>query len=121
MMTRRHWPLLSVVRPAAPSAATEQWRLRLAGERFATTPPRLRGPVGCSKCRQTGYSGRSTIAELLVMNDRLHRLVCESATDTALDAAGREAGMMSMYQNGMRKAWRGETSVEEVLRVTRVD
>ncbi len=106
---------------AAPNAATEQWRLRLAGERFATTPPRLRGPAGCSKCRQTGYSGRSTIAELLVMNDRLHRLVCESATDTALDAAGREAGMMSMYQNGMRKAWRGETSVEEVLRVTRVD
>ncbi|QGM48045.1 type II/IV secretion system protein [Methylocystis heyeri] len=106
---------------AAPNATTEQWRQRLAGERFATSPPRLRGPVGCPKCRQTGYSGRSTIAELLVVNDRMHRLVCEKANDTALDEAARQAGMMSMYQNGMRKAWRGETSVEEVLRVTRAD
>ncbi len=106
---------------AAPNATTEQWRQRLAGERFATTPPRLRGPVGCPKCRHSGYSGRSTIAELLIMNDRLHRLVCETATDAALDGAAREAGMLSMYQSGMRKAWRGETSVEEVLRVTRVD
>ncbi len=106
---------------AAPNAATEQWRARLSGERFAEGPDLLRAPVGCAKCRQTGYSGRATIAEFLTMDDRMHRLVCNSATDTALDVAAREAGMMSMYQNGMRKAWRGETSVDEVLRVTRMD
>jgi general secretion pathway protein E len=105
---------------AAPSVLTEQWEQKLAGESFAKGPAQLKAPVGCPKCRNTGYSGRSTIAELLVLDDRLHRLVCDSATDAALDAAARAAGMQSMYENGMSKAWRGETSVEEVLRVTRI-
>ena len=54
------------------------------------------------------------------MNDQIHRLVCKSATDSDLEAAARKAGMTSMYQNGMAKAWRGETSVDEILRVTRM-
>ena len=37
-----------------------------------------------------------------------------------METAARKAGMTTMYENGMSKAWRGETSVEEVLRVTRI-
>jgi general secretion pathway protein E len=98
-----------------------QWRARLADEPFATQPERLRAPAGCAQCRNSGYFGRATIAELLVMNDQLQRLVCDAAPDSTLEAAARSAGMTTMYQCGMSKAWRGETSVDEVLRVTRMD
>jgi general secretion pathway protein E len=106
---------------ATPLPAREQWRARLSAEPFAATPERLSAPVGCSHCRQSGYSGRSTIAELLVLNEPIRRLVCASSPDAELEAAAREAGMATMYQCGMAKAWRGETSVDEVLRVTRMD
>jgi general secretion pathway protein E len=106
---------------AAPLETSAQWRTRLAGEQFSREPERLRAPGGCPHCRNSGYSGRSTIAELLVMNERMQRLVCESSPDTVMEAAARDAGMATMYQCGMAKAWRGETSVDEVLRVTRMD
>ena len=106
---------------ATPLETRDQWRAQLAGEEFASEPERLSSPKGCPHCRNLGYSGRSTIAELLVMNDRLQRLVCENVPDAALEAAARESGMTTMYQCGMGKAWRGETSIEEVARVTRMD
>jgi len=106
---------------AQPLETRAQWRTRLAGEAFAKEPERLHGPKGCAQCRNSGYSGRSTIAEILVMNEAMQRLVCESAPDAKLEAQARAAGMTTMYQCGMGKAWRGETSVDEVMRVTRVD
>jgi general secretion pathway protein E len=106
---------------AAPLETRDRWRAQLAAEVFATEPERLSSPKGCPHCRNLGYSGRSTIAELLIMNERMQRLVCENATDAALEAAARGNGMTTMYQCGMAKAWRGETSVEEVARVTRMD
>ena len=106
---------------AKPLDTRDQWRTRLAREKFAREPERLKAPVGCAYCRNSGYSGRSTIAELLLMDERMQRLTCESSPDGVLEGAAREAGMATMYQCGMAKAWRGETSVDEVLRVTRVD
>ena len=105
----------------SPLETRAQWRAQLAAEAFAREPDRLSSPRGCAHCRGLGYSGRSTIAELLVMNERMQRLVCENAPDASLEAAARESGMTTMYQCGMGKAWRGETSVEEVMRVTRMD
>jgi len=56
-----------------------------------------------------------------VMNETIQRLVCESASEARLESEARDAGMTTMYQCGMAKAWRGETSVDEVMRVTRMD
>jgi general secretion pathway protein E len=106
---------------AAPMETRAQVRAQFAGEAFAAGPDRLSSPRGCAQCRNTGYSGRSTIAELLIMNERMQRLVCESAPDAQLETAARESGMTTMYQCGMTKAWRGETTIEEVARVTRMD
>jgi general secretion pathway protein E len=105
---------------AAPLDARAQWRERLSRETVTDTPERLSQPKGCPQCRGLGYSGRSTIAELLVMNDQMQRLVCQNVSDATLEGAARESGMTTMYQCGMTKAWRGETSVDEVLRVTRM-
>ncbi|KAF2992325.1 GspE/PulE family protein [Methylocystis sp. MJC1] len=106
---------------AGPLETRTQVRAQFAGEAFAKGPDRLSSPRGCPNCRNLGYTGRSTIAELLIMNERMQRLVCESAPDAQLEAAAREAGMITMYQCGMTKAWRGETTIEEVARVTRMD
>ncbi len=83
-------------------------------------PADIRQPRGCAQCGGTGFSGRSTIAELLPVDAEIHRLVLAAASDAQIDAAAREAGMISMYASGAGKVWRGETTVEEVLRATRM-
>jgi general secretion pathway protein E len=87
-------------------------------ERFG--PADIRQPRGCAQCGGTGFSGRSTIAELLPVDAEIHRLVLAAASDAQIDAAARDGGMISMYANGAGKVWRGETTVEEVLRATRM-
>ncbi|HEX5998253.1 MAG TPA: ATPase, T2SS/T4P/T4SS family [Hyphomicrobiaceae bacterium] len=80
----------------------------------------LRRKVGCPACRNTGYQGRTTISELLVMTDTMRRRVVERSSDNVIEAAAIENGMISMFEDGLSKAVRGETTVDEVLRVTRV-
>lgn len=74
---------------------------------------------GCDHCNGTGYYGRSVIAEILVMNDSIQSLVLKHADSRAIHQSAVESGMRTMYEDGMRKALSGVTSVEEVLRVTR--
>jgi general secretion pathway protein E len=66
----------------------------------------------------TGYLGRTTIMELLVMDDALRRAVMRHAGMDEIEALARQAGMATMYEVGIAKALRGETTIEEVLRVT---
>ena len=72
-------------------------------------------------CRNTGYLGRTTISELLVITDRVRRQILDSGTEAAIQAAALEAGMITMFDDGLAKALRGETSIDEVLRVTRMN
>jgi general secretion pathway protein E len=76
-------------------------------------------PVGCDECGGTGYFGRMGLVETLVVNDEIRRLILRQAESKELQRAAIEAGMVSMYDDGMRKALSGDTTVEEVLRVTR--
>nr|WP_119717276.1 type II secretion system ATPase GspE [Lysobacter tabacisoli] len=66
----------------------------------------------------TGYLGRTTIMEFLVMNDELRRAVMRHAGMGELEQLARDAGMRTMYEDGIAKALAGETTIEEVLRVT---
>ena len=75
-------------------------------------------PVGCENCRATsGYRGRTAIYEILRMNDRLRPVVEASPDVAALHKAAVETGMKPMVIDGLEKAARGITSVEEVCRV----
>lgn len=80
----------------------------------------LRRKVGCQACRNTGYRGRTTISELLVMTDALRQRVLERGSESAIETAAIEGGMVGMLDDGLGKALGGETTVEEVLRVTRI-
>ena len=66
----------------------------------------------------TGYKGRSTIMEFMVINDELRRAVMRHAGMGELEQIARDAGMRTMYEDGIIKALAGVTTIEEVLRVT---
>ena len=76
---------------------------------------------GCKQCANTGYMGRISIIEMMPMSDGIRTLVMRHATATELRAQAIKDGMVTMYEDGMRKALRGVTTFEEVLRVTRED
>jgi general secretion pathway protein E len=82
--------------------------------------PRIREARGCADCGQFGYSGRTTVAELLIVDTELQRLVVTTAADADLERTARAAGMRSMYEIGLAKVWAGETTLEEVLQATRM-
>ncbi|KTC22397.1 MULTISPECIES: type II secretion system ATPase GspE [Pseudomonas] len=76
-------------------------------------------PHGCANCNHTGYSGRTGIHELFCIDDPIRGLIHQGADEQALRAAARQAGMLSMREDGQRWVDSGSTAVEEILRVTR--
>ncbi|WP_442963381.1 GspE/PulE family protein [Pseudomonas sp. OF001] len=74
--------------------------------------------VGCNECRDTGYRGRAGVYEIMLMSDGLRQQI---HADTDLAALRRQAfkeGMRSLRLSGAQKVASGQTTVEEVLRVT---
>jgi general secretion pathway protein E len=109
-------------RPTEPSAALKACILRLDVAHPLRTRPiyGVREPVGCAHCRQTGFDGRTTVAELLVVDDAVAAAIVAGANERALVTAGDGAGMSSMLADGLAKVLAGITTLDEVLRVTRV-
>jgi general secretion pathway protein E len=101
---------------AALPELVEQMHLR---KFVAQGPITLWHAKGCAHCAQTGYTGRVGIMEILPMTDALRSLVMRHATATELRAQAITEGMLTMYDDGLRKAVKGVTTFEEVLRVTR--
>jgi general secretion pathway protein E len=66
----------------------------------------------------TGYLGRTTIMEFLVVSDPIRRLIMQHAGMGEIEAQARREGMRTMYEDGLAKALAGITTIEEVLRVT---
>ncbi len=87
----------------------------VAGEDSGIT---LYKAVGCEQCGGTGYRGRAAIMEFLIMSDPLRRMVLKHADATELQTEAQKEGMDTMYEDGLRKAVAGLTTIEEVLRVT---
>ena len=102
---------------ALPELVNELGLRKFAGEGEI----RLFHAKGCKECAQTGYLGRISIMEMLPMTDPLRTLIMRHATSTELRAEAITGGMVTMYEDGMRKSLAGITTFEEVLRVTRED
>jgi general secretion pathway protein E len=73
---------------------------------------------GCKACMETGYKGRTSIHELFVLDDEMHRVIMNGSDATLLHMTARRQGMITLYEDGLRKVLAGITSLEEVLRVT---
>lgn len=83
-------------------------------------PNRLYKGAGCSSCGGTGYKGRLGIFEVLDVNEKIRQLI--ASPDFTLDALkqlAKEEGMITMFEDGLRKVERGMTTIEEVFRVIR--
>jgi len=74
--------------------------------------------VGCSHCRQSGYSGRTGVHELLVIDDAMRRSILDGKDASSLHQQAMNAGMHTLYQDGLRKVVDGVTTLDELLRVT---
>ena len=74
--------------------------------------------TGCRDCRGTGFRGRIGIFEMLRMNDEIRALILERAPDLRLFEAARRGGLTSLREECLGLVSRGETTLEEVLRVT---
>lgn len=72
---------------------------------------------GCPKCSDTGYSGRTVIGEILIIDDEIRELIYSAASVTALKAAAVKKGMRPLKEDAVRKAAAGITTLDEVLRV----
>ena len=86
----------------------------------AENPPSLYLPNGCKKCNHSGYEGRTGIYELIEVDDELKRLIHDGSGEHELEKYVRKHSP-SIRADGVRRILSGETSLEEVLRVTRED
>ena len=74
--------------------------------------------VGCDECANTGYWGRTVITEFMILSESIRRLILSRADGATLQNTAIEEGMLSMKMDGLKKALRGLTTIEEVTRVT---
>ncbi len=82
------------------------------------TASKLAHGKGCQKCRETGYSGRVGLYEMLLLDDFLRDAVARNPNVTEFRRVCTERGMVTLREDGFKKVALGQTTVEEVLRVT---
>jgi type II secretory ATPase GspE/PulE/Tfp pilus assembly ATPase PilB-like protein/CheY-like chemotaxis protein len=87
-------------------------------KRFIPAGAALFSAVGCNECSMTGYRGRFSIVEVLTMNPELERRISEGAAAEKIAEAARAGGMRSLFASGLRHVLAGESTIEELLRVT---
>jgi general secretion pathway protein E len=73
---------------------------------------------GCGHCRGTGYKGRKALAEILKLNDTLRELIISRAPVSQLKEAARKAGMRSLRDIAISTVRSGQTTLQEINRVT---
>ncbi|QKF92281.1 transformation system, ATPase CtsE [Campylobacter sp. CCUG 57310] len=75
--------------------------------------------VGCEKCSQTGYTGREMISEILPISDKIASMVANGTTKEEIKKVAYEEGFIDMFKDGIIRAARGVTTIDEILRVAK--
>ncbi len=102
----------------APPALIERFGL---DRRTTQRPITLFHARGCAHCRQTGYRGRQAIAEFLVPDAAIERLIFARTDHSAIERAAVEGGMVTLFDAGIEAALAGSTTLEEVARSIRAE
>jgi len=87
----------------------------------AGNPREIYRAVGCPACQRTGYSGRTGIYELMLVDDDIRQLVLKNVDSGTIKARAVAGGMMTLLEHGAYKVAMGETTAAEVLSVTAED
>ena len=93
-------------------------RIKAYLKKFDASPDKLYQGAGCEKCRQTGFKGRLGIYELLELDEEMRDLITSNPTLGELRRASVERGMVNIREDGLRKAASGQTTIDEIMRVT---
>ncbi len=109
-LVRRLCP--SCAQSADASALPDGSRPPAGAERVA-----IRAAKGCASCGFTGYRGRGAIQEVLAVEGAVADALRAEAGDEALASAAQRAGLVTLWQAGLRRVWSGETTHEELVRV----
>lgn len=98
----------------------ESGLLKLLPAEIASTHQFVHG-VGCKQCLHTGFSGRTAVTELLVPDEVFRDAVLQKVPTRTLQNVAIQQGMQTMWQDGLRRVLKGQTTLEEILRVITVD
>jgi general secretion pathway protein E len=110
--------LVRLLCPACKQAVTpEPAQLALIGGDPAGRVPQVFRPVGCDNCNYTGYRGRTGIYEFIEVDDELRAMIHRGCSEQEMLAQARKRSP-DILEDGRRRVLAGETSIEEVLRVT---
>jgi type IV pilus assembly protein PilB len=74
--------------------------------------------IGCEECGGTGFLGRTAVAELLDMSDRIRQLILERRPATEIKLAAREEGMTFLRDSALERVFAGVTTLREINKVT---
>ena len=86
--------------------------------RFCSPGQHIYRAVGCEHCRQSGYRGRTGIHELFVLDEPMRRAIIDGRDANALNTLAAQGGMLSLFEDGLRKVAAGVTTLDELARVT---
>lgn len=75
---------------------------------------------GCKECGQSGYAGREMISEVLVVSNKMQRMIASNASKEELTQQAVEEGFVNMFEDGVAKALNGKTTIDEIYRVARL-
>ncbi len=104
--------------PKCKSAYEPPRTVRKAIEKMGFAIDEFHRGVGCKNCRNTGYSGRIGVHELLILDDDIRDIVVNNPTVASVQAAALAKGMITLRQDGFRKVREGITTIEEILHIT---
>ncbi len=116
-LVRRLCPHCRVPTAPPPGLTPILDELRVRFSTLMPTSPRLFAAQGCSRCHGTGYSGRVGIHEWVDVGPEMAHLIAHTPTVTTLRQA-LPSHFRTLREDGLIKAWNGETSLDEVFRVT---
>ncbi len=88
------------------------------GIRFRSESMKMYRGTGCKLCRHTGYRGRTGIFELMLLTDKMRSMILERVNTSMIEAEARKSGMHTLRQDGIRKALKGLTTLEEIMSAT---
>ena len=113
-----------LVRVNCPKCKQPHQPLDTQIEAAGITPEMLQGATfmkgrGCANCQKSGYKGRLGIFELMIMNNKIRELAFQGAATQEIRRAAVSGGMQVMFEDGVAKALRGITTLEEVFRVSK--
>jgi type IV pilus assembly protein PilB len=101
-----------------PFAPSEEEIASLNWPSSIERPEKLWKPIGCRSCGQTGYHGRLAVNEVMPISEEIERMAVQHSSATDIHRVAVTEGMVTLREDGLRKAVAGQTTVEEVLRVT---